>query len=44
MPGRYRGEEFALMMSDVAEIAEFAERLRDTVSRDPIRTLAGPLR
>ena len=42
--GRYGGEEFALVFSDVgATAAEFAERLRSTVSSDRIATMAGPL-
>ncbi len=43
-PRALRREEFALVFSDVgATAAEFAERLRSTVSSDRIATMAGPL-
>jgi diguanylate cyclase (GGDEF)-like protein len=41
--GRYGGEEFTLLLSDAAEAAKIAERLRAVVASEPIETRSGPL-
>ncbi|HYU86936.1 MAG TPA: diguanylate cyclase, partial [Kribbellaceae bacterium] len=42
--GRYGGEEFALITPETAEsAAQLAERLREIVCREPVRTEVGPL-
>lgn len=39
--GRYGGEEFALVTSDVADVAAFAEQLRAAVAGSPVPTATG---
>jgi diguanylate cyclase (GGDEF)-like protein len=42
--GRYGGEEFALVTPQTgASAADLAERLRQAIAGDPVRTAAGPL-